>query len=132
MTEEPSGSFRVGVYLDFRRVLPGLEWGWENWSSMARQDGYQPQRGSELEGMKWGGTGPINKLLGPSNKQLKSGQKSELIPSSKHRLSLSLPSPLHPQEILHFLQRQFLFLLLGPKGLPVKWRISTGFLKMRE
>lgn len=72
---------------------------------MVRQDGSQSQSSSELRGTQcehWGGRGLLlcclrEAVLAPLTKQWRSGQKSKLILSSKHKLSLSslfLPSPL--------------------------------------
>lgn len=81
------------------------EQGLDNWGQVVRQNGSQSQSSSELRGSQcehWDGRGLRlcclrEAILAPLTKQWRSGQKSKLILSSKHKLSLSplfLPSPL--------------------------------------
>lgn len=76
----------------------------QNWAWAVTQDGSQAYFGSKLKGTQcecFGGWGlPLSwvgeAVLALLTKQWRSGQKSELILSSKHRLSLLFFSPLYP------------------------------------
>lgn len=89
------------------------------WVPVVRQDWSQSQRvkpeGAQRDSC-WGDAvdaGGCSSPLSPRrgldsiNQAVRSGQKSEPILSSKHKLSLFLLSPLQPPGIIRFLQRQF-------------------------